>query len=138
MGTTNKMYVIRLKLHENQNEFFSYFTGDFEMIEKIIKRELEQKTNIRFRNIADYESRIKTKDSAGYHSNDVVVTGWLHKLFTPEFNRVDRCQNGRGSEFKQDIDEYIGNSCYIPTCGNCFTNCVNHLTGKDYSEDILN
>ena len=81
---------------------------------------MEQKTNITFRKIADYESYIITKYSAGYNSDDVVFTGWLHKLNTPQFNRVNRFQYGRGTDFKQDIVEYTGNTCYSLTRGNGF------------------
>ena len=33
--------------------------------------------------------------------------------------------------------KYIGNNCSFPTSGNCFIKYVNHLTGKDYTEDFL-
>ena len=40
-------------------------------------------------------------------------------------------------DFKQDIVEYIGNNCYIPTSDNCFMKCINYSTGKDYTEKFL-
>ena len=49
---------------------------------------------------------------------------------------VNRSQNGRGTVFKQDFVEYIGNNCYIPTAGICFIKCNNHLTDKHYTEDF--
>ena len=61
----------------------------------------------------------------------------LYKLYTPEFNRVNKSQYGRGSDFKQDIVEHAGYSCYIPTSSNCFVNCPNHLTDKDYMKEVL-
>ena len=42
------------------------------------------------------------------------------KLTKSQFIRINRTQYGRGTDFKQDIVEYIGNNCYIPTSGNCF------------------
>ena len=63
------------------------FTGDFEMIGKIIIGEMEQKTNNRFRNTADYESYINTIDISSYDSDDVVFTGWLNKSNTLEFKK---------------------------------------------------
>ena len=39
--------------------------------------------------------------------------------------------------FKKDIVEYIGNSCYIPSSGNCFIKCINYLTGNDFTEEFL-
>ena len=56
---------------------------------------------------------------------------------TPEFKKVNRSQYGRGTDFKQDIVEYIGNNCYIPTIGNCFIKCIKYFTRKDYTEEFL-
>ena len=61
----------------------------------------------------------------------------MYKLNTPEFKKVNRSQYGRGADFKQDIVEYVGNKCYIPTSGNCFIKCVNYFTEKDYTEEFL-
>ena len=38
----------------------------------------------------------------------------------------------------QEIDEYHGQNCYIPTSGMCFIKCVIYFTGKDYTEEFLN
>ena len=61
----------------------------------------------------------------------------MYKLNAPEFKKVNRSQYGRGADFKQDIVEYIGNNCYIPTSGNCFIKCINFFTKKDYTEEFL-
>ena len=99
--------------------------------------EIEQKTNIRFKNVDDFESYINAIDNSGYDSEDVIFTGWLYKLNTPEFKKVNKSQYGRGTDFKQDIVEYIGNNCYIPSSGNCFIKCINYFTKKDYTEEFL-
>ena len=44
---------------------------------------------------------------------------------------VNRSQYGRGTDFKQDFVDFIGNNCYIPTSGNCFIECNNYLTRND-------
>ena len=98
--------------------------------------EIEQKTNIRFKNIDDFETYINAVD-VGYDSDDVFFTRWLYELSTTEFNKVNRSQYGRSTAFKQDIVEYIGNNCYIPTSANCFIKCINRLTGKDYMNEFL-
>ena len=95
--------------------------------------EPEQKTNIRLKNDDDFETYINAIDNTGYDSDDVIFTGWLYKLNTPEFKKVTRSQYGKGT----DIVEYIGNNCYIPTSGNCFMKCINYFTGKDYTEEFL-
>ena len=99
--------------------------------------ETEQKTIIRFKIVNDFETYINALDNGGYDSNDVIFTGWSYKLNTLEFEKVNRPQYGRGTDFKQDIVEYIGNRCYIPTSGNCFIKCNNYVTCKDYTEDFF-
>ena len=51
--------------------------------------------------------------------------------------KVNRSEFGRGKDFKQDIVEYIGNNCYIPTSGICFIKCINYFTKKYYTEEFL-
>ena len=98
---------------------------------------IEQKTNIRFKDTDDFETYINAIDNGGCDSEDVVFTGRLHILNTPDLKKVNRSQYGRGADFKQDFFEYIGNNCYIPTSGKCFIKCIKYLTGKDYTEEIL-
>ena len=38
---------------------------------------------------------------------------------------------------KQDIIEYTGNNCNIPSNGQCFEKCIIQLIGKDYAEEFL-
>ena len=90
--------------------------------------ELEQKTNIRFKNIDDFKTYFNATDNGCYESEDVNFTGWLYKVNTHEFNRVDRSQYGRGTDFKQGIVEYIGKNCFIPTRCNCFIKCFIFLS----------
>ena len=37
----------------------------------------------------------------------------------------------------QEIVEYHGHNCYIPTSSHCFIKCINYFTEKDYTEDFL-
>ena len=90
--------------------------------------EIEQETISRFKIVNDFENYINAIDNCGYDRDDVIFTGWLYKLNTPEFQKVNRSYNGRGTDFKQDIVEYIDNNCYFPTSGNCFTKCINYVT----------
>ena len=41
--------------------------------------EIEQKTNIRFKNVYDFETYIDAIDNGGYDSEDLIFTGWLYK-----------------------------------------------------------
>ena len=47
---------------------------------------------------------------------------------------VDRSQNGRSMDFRQDFVEYMGNNLYIPTSVNCSLKCINHPTSGVYTE----
>ena len=136
LATTNRKYVNGLNLHEIKNEILGDFTGDFELIGSMLVCEIEQKTNVRFKNVDDFENYINAIHNSGYDSEDCIFKGWLYKLNTLEFKKVNRSQYGRGTDFKQDIVEYIGNNCYIPTSGSCFIKCINYYTRKDYTEEF--
>ena len=84
---------------------------------------IEPKTNIKFKNMDDFEKYINAIN-VDYDSEDVISTGYVYKLNTPQFNRVNRYQYGRGTNFRQDIVQYTGNNCYIPTSGNCSIKCI--------------
>ena len=124
LATTNRKYVNGLNLHEIRNEVLEDYTGDFELIGSMLVGEVEQKVNIRFKSTDDLEFYINSIDNSGYDSEVVIFAGWLYKLNTPDFKKVNRSQFGRGTDFKQDIVEYIGNNCYISTSGNCFIKCI--------------
>ena len=99
--------------------------------------ETEQKTIFRFKNINDFETYINALDNGGYDSDDVFFKGWSYKLNTSDIEKVNRPQYGRGTDLKQDLVEYIGNQCYIPTSGTCFIKCNNNVTCKDYTEEFF-
>ena len=84
---------------------------------------IKHKTNIRFKNIHDFESYINAIDIE-YDAEDVIFNGYVYKINTPPFNRVNSYQYGRGTDFRQGILEYKGNNCYIPTSGHFFTNVL--------------
>ena len=123
--TSNKIHVNGLNLHENKIEILLDYTGDFEMIGSMLIGEREQKTNIKFKNVDDFEGHINAID-VDYDSEDVIFIGWLNKLNTPEFNRVNGSRHGRGTDFKQENVEYTGNNCFIPNSTNCFLECINY------------
>ena len=123
-ATSNKVYLNGSNLHEIENNFFLNHTVDFEMIGSMLIREIEQRTNISSRNVEDFEIYIHAID-VDHESEDFMFTGWVYKLNAPQFNIVKRSQYGSGTDFKQDISDSTGNSCYIPTSGNYFIKCNN-------------
>ena len=130
LATTNKRYVNGLNLHEIKNKFLEDYTGDFELIGSMLVGDIEQKTNIRFEDFDDFENYIIAIDDGGYDSDDGLFTGCLYKLNTTEFKKVNRSQYGKSTNFRQDIVEYNGNNCYIPSTGICYLNFINFFTEK--------
>ena len=98
----------------------------------------EKKTNIRFEKVDDFETYINSIDKGAYDSENVIFTGWLYKLNTLEFKKVNRSQYARGIDFKQDIVQFLGNNCYIPTSGNHFIKCISFFTKKRSYRRISN
>ena len=136
LATSNKIYVNNLNLYEIKNEILEDYTGDFELNGKMINGPIEHKTNIRFKNMDDFERFINAID-VDYDSEDVTFTGYVYKLDTPQFKVVRRSAYGEGTIYMQEIVEDLGQNCYIPTSGMCFIKCINHFTKKDYREEFL-
>ena len=65
-----------LSLHEIRSETLLNYAGDFELNGSMVIRPVEHKTNIRFRNLDNFESYINAKD-VDYDSEDVTFTGYV-------------------------------------------------------------
>ena len=70
LETIFKIYINNLDLHEIKNEFLQDYLVDFELNGKMIIGPVEHKTNIRFKNVDDFESYINAID-VDYDSEDV-------------------------------------------------------------------
>ena len=132
----NKIQVVNKNLHEIKQEILSDYEGEFEMVGNLKVSDQIRQTHIRFRNISDYEAYINAIDQ-DYDSEDAIFNGYIYKLNTPQFNKVNRSQYGNGCSFDKIIVEYQGNICYIPTKRYCFVKCINYLTGQDYKQQYL-
>ena len=75
-----------------------------------------RQTNIRFRNMDDFEAHIDAIDE-GYDAEDAIFNGYIYKLDTVQFKEVNRSQYGNGCSFDKTIVEYRGINCFIPTTG---------------------
>ena len=95
-----------------------------------------RETNIRFRNKDDFEAYINAIDE-GYDAEDAIFNGYIYKLDTVQFKKVNRSQYGNGCSFDKIIVEYRDNNCFIPTKEYCFVECINYLTGQDYKQQYL-
>ena len=136
LATSNKIYVNNLNLQEIKNEILQDYTGDFELNGLMIIGHNELETNSRFKRMDHFESYINKIDD-DYDSEDVTFTGYIYKLNTPQFNVVTRSVYGKGTKLMQEIVEYHGQNCYIPTSGMCFIKCKEYCTKKDYTEEFL-
>ena len=134
--TSDKIYVNEINLNDNKNEILLQDTVDFGMIRSMFLGETEQKTNIRFSNVDGF-GFCNNAMEVDYDAEDVIFTGWVNKLRTPQFIMANRSQDGGGTDFKQDIVEIAGNDCYIPTSGNFFIKSFNQLTGEDFMGEFL-
>ena len=132
----NKIQVINKNLHEIKAEIFLDHSDQFEMVGILKVGEQIRQTHIRFRNISDYEAYINSIDQE-YDSEDCIFNGYIYKIDTPQFIKINRSQYGNGCSFDKKIVEYRGNNCFIPTKGYCFVKCINFLTGQDYKEQYL-
>ena len=134
----NKIQVVNRNLQEIKQEILQDYTDEFEMVGNLKVGDQIRQTHIRFRKINDYEAYINSIDE-GYDAEDSISNGYIYKINTPQFNKVNRSQYGNGCRcsFDKIIIEYRGNNCFIPTKGYCFVKCNNYLTGRDYKEQYL-
>ena len=50
-----------------------------------------RQTNVRFRNMDDFEAYINATDE-GYDAEDAMFNGYIYKINTPQFIKVNRSQ----------------------------------------------
>ena len=91
---------------------------------------IEHKTNTRLENLDDFERNINVI-GIDDNSEDVVFIGYVHKLNTPEFSRVNTSHYGKGTNHMKEMVEYHGQNCYNPTSDNCFKKCNKCVTEED-------
>ena len=132
----NKIQVVIKNLREIKQEILQDYVGEIEKVGNLKVGDQIRRTHIRFRNMSVYEAYINSIDE-GYDADDCIFNGYIYKLNTPQFNKVNRSQYGNGCSFDKIIIEYPGNNCYIPTKGYCFVKCINYLTGQDYKQENL-
>ena len=132
----NEIQVINKNLHEIKNEILLDYDDSFELVGNLTVGDQIRQTHSRFRNIADYEAFNNSIDE-DYDAEDAIFNGYIYKINTPQFNKVNRSQYGNGCDFKHEIIEYRGNNCFIPTKGYFFVECINFLTGGDYKQQYL-
>ena len=94
--------------------------------------EAENDTNRLFKDSDELAKFIdKILDKYDDHPS-IYYTGSIYRYFR-NFKRVNRSEYGRGANEFNNILEYEGKSCYIPSGNGCFLKCINYLFDKDFS-----
>ena len=62
----------------------------------------------------------------------IYYTGNIYRYFR-NFKRVNWSEHGRGDNEFNNIEEYKGDRCYIPSGNGCFLKCINYIFDKDFS-----
>ena len=60
-----------------------------------------RQAHIKFRNMVGFEAYINAIDE-GYDAEDAIFNGYVYKLDTPHFKKVNRSQYGNGCDFKHE------------------------------------
>ena len=50
---------------------------------------------------------------------------------------LNKSAYGKGTNYMQEIVEYHGQNCYIPSSCHCFVKCNNYVSKKYYTEELL-
>ena len=66
----------------------------------------------------------------------IYYTGNIYRYFG-NFKRINRSKHGRGADEFNDIEEYEGDRCYIPSENGCFLKCNNYIFDKDFSTEYF-
>ena len=66
----------------------------------------------------------------------IYYTGNIYRYFK-NFKRVNRSEHGRGANEFNNIQEYNGKNCYIPSGNGCFLKCINYIFNKDFNKEYF-
>ena len=59
-----------------------------------------------------------------------------NKINKLQFNVAIRRAYAKGTNHMQDIVDYCGENCNIPTSGNCFIKCINCFANENYTNEF--
>ena len=94
-------------LHEVEKNNLLGYKSDFEVNGTVIIGRAEQKTNIRFRIMYDFESFINAID-IDINSERVTFTRYVYKLKTPQFRVVKSSAYAKSTNYLEEIVEFNG------------------------------
>ena len=79
-------------------------------------------------NIHEFKPETLLEYTGDFELNGSMIIGTFEHKTKIRFRNMDP---------RQDVVEYTGNNCYIPTSGNCFIECNKYFTKKGYSKEFL-
>ena len=66
----------------------------------------------------------------------IYYTGNIYRYFR-NYKRIIRSEHGRGANEFNNILEYEGENCYIPSGNGCFLKCINYIFDRDFSTEYF-
>ena len=99
----------------------------------ILGEEGETDTNRFFKNSDELANFIDKKILDKYDDHpSIYYTGNIYRYFR-NFKLANRSDHGRGANEFNNIEEYEGDRCYIPSGNGCFLKCINYIFDEDFS-----
>ena len=129
------MFINGLNLHEIKSEIFFDYKGDFDLNASMAIGPVEQKTNLAYKSLDDFDSYINAIDIS-YDSEDNILTGYLYKTNTTKFKVVKRSPFGKSANYMKEIVEYNERSCDIPISEMCFIICISYYNITIHTEKL--
>ena len=66
----------------------------------------------------------------------IYYTGNIYRYFR-NYKRIKRSKHGRGANEFNNIQEYEGGNCYIPSGNGCFLKCINYIFKRDFNTEYF-
>ena len=66
----------------------------------------------------------------------IYYTGNIYRYFR-NYKRIKRSEHGRGANEFNNIQEYEGGNCYIPSGNGCFLKCINYIFKRDFNTEYF-
>ena len=93
---------------------------------------------IRFFKDCDELAKCMNKKLDKYDDHpSIYYTGNVYRYFR-NFKRVNRSEHGRGANEFNNILEYEGENCDIPSGNGCLLKCIDYIFKKDFSLEYSN
>ena len=94
-------------------------------------------TNAFFKNGEQLDKRIEKINGKYDETLNITFLGEIIR-YTKTFNKIQRSDYGTSCDVFKKIVEYRGNLCYILEENECFTECLEFIYKKDFSQQYRN